>query len=70
MPRYNFFGKLGRKGLIVLAVSIDKGSDEQVRKSVKSYVDRKKLIFLNLLDPKSSTAAQYGVNWSKYDHGF
>jgi len=41
MPRYNFFGKLGRKGLIVLAVSIDKGSDEQVRKSVKSYVDRK-----------------------------
>ena len=48
--------------MIVIAVSIDQGSDEQVRKLVKSYVDRKKLTFLNLLDPKSSTAAQYGVS--------
>jgi hypothetical protein len=46
----------------VLAVSIDRGSDEQVRKLVKSYVNRKKLTFLNVLDPKSSTAAQYGVS--------
>ena len=45
-----------------MAVSIDQGSDEQVRKLVKSYVDRKKLTFLNLLDQKSSTAAQYGVS--------
>jgi len=48
--------------LIVLAVSIDQGSDEQARKLVKNYVDRKKLTFLNLLDPTSSTAAQYGVS--------
>ena len=47
--------------MIVLAISTDQGSDEQVRKLVKSYADRKKLTFLNLLDPKSSTAAQYGV---------
>lgn len=46
----------------MLAVSIDQGSDEQARKLVKSYVDRKKLTFLNLLDPKSSTTAQYGVS--------
>lgn len=45
-----------------MAVSIDQGSDEQARKLVKNYVDRKKLTFLNLLDPKSSTAAQYGVS--------
>ena len=47
--------------MIVLAISTDQGSDEQVRKLVKSYVSRKKLTFLNLLDPKSSTAVQYGV---------
>lgn len=47
--------------MIVLAISTDQGSDEQVRKLVKSYVSRKKLTFINLLDPKSSTAAQYGV---------
>jgi hypothetical protein len=46
----------------VVAISIDRGSDEKVRTLVKSYVSRKKLTFLNLLDPKSSTAAQYGVN--------
>lgn len=45
----------------MLAISTDQGSDEQVRKLVKSYVSRKKLTFINLLDPKSSTAAQYGV---------
>ena len=52
----------GNRGLIVLAISIDQGSDEKVRKLVKSYVSRKKLTFLNLLDPKSSTATQYGVS--------
>jgi len=45
-----------------LAVSIDRGSEEQAKKVVKSYVDRKNLTFLNLLDPTSATAAQYGVN--------
>lgn len=48
--------------MIVLAVSIDQGSDEQVRKLVKNYVNRKKMTFLNLLDPELSTAAQYGVS--------
>ena len=47
--------------MIVIAISIDRGSDEQVRKLVKSYVSRKKLTFINLLDPTSSTAAQYSV---------
>jgi hypothetical protein len=46
----------------VLAISIDQGSEEKARKLVKSYVSRKKLSFLNLLDPTSSTAAQYGVS--------
>lgn len=48
--------------MIVIAISIDRGSDEQATKLVKSYVARKKLTFLNLLDPKSSTAEQYGVS--------
>jgi hypothetical protein len=48
--------------LIVLAISIDQGSEEKVGKLVKPYVSRKKLSFLNLLDPTSSTAAQYGVS--------
>jgi hypothetical protein len=48
--------------LIVLAISIDQGSDEKVRELVKSYASRKKLTFLNLLDPTSSTAAEYGVS--------
>jgi len=47
--------------LIVVAVSIDQGDGEKVNKLVKSYVSRKKLTFLNLLDPTSSIAAQYGV---------
>ena len=47
--------------MIVLSISTDQGGDEQVRKLVKSYASRKKLTFLNLLDPQSSTAAQYGV---------
>jgi len=47
--------------LIVVAVSIDQGDEEKVNKLVKSYVNRKKLTFLNLLDPTSSIAAQYGV---------
>lgn len=46
----------------MLAISIDQGSDEKARKLVKSYVRRKKLSFLNLLDPTSSTADQYGVS--------
>ncbi len=47
--------------MVVLAISIDRGRDEKVRKLVKGYVSRKNLTFLNLLDPKSATAAQYGV---------
>jgi peroxiredoxin len=44
-----------------LAVSIDRGSAEKVRKLVKDYVKSHNLTFLNLLDPKSEVAAQYGV---------
>ena len=47
--------------MTVIAVSIDRGSDEKVGKLVADYVSRKKLTFLNLLDPESSTAAEYGV---------
>jgi peroxiredoxin len=47
--------------MIVLAISIDQGIADKVRKLLKSYVSRKNLTFLNLLDPKSATAAQYGV---------
>ena len=47
--------------MVVLAISIDRGRDEKVRKLVKDYVSRKNLTFLNLLDPKAATAAQYGV---------
>ncbi len=51
----------GSKGMIVIAISIDQGIDEKVRKLVKNYVNRKKLTFLNLLDSKSEVAVQYGV---------
>jgi thioredoxin-related protein len=44
-----------------LAVSIDQGSGEKVRKLVKDYVKSRNLTFLNLLDSKSEVAAQYGV---------
>jgi peroxiredoxin len=44
-----------------LAVSIDRGSTENVRKSVKDYVTSHNLTFLNLLDPGSDVAFQYGV---------
>ncbi len=44
-----------------MAISIDRGRDEKVRSLVKGYVSRKKLTFLNLLDPKAATAVQYGV---------
>ncbi len=44
-----------------MAISIDRGRDEKVRKLVKAYVSRKNLTFFNLLDPKAATAAQYGV---------
>jgi peroxiredoxin len=47
--------------MVVVAISIDRGRDEKVRKLVKGYVNRKKLTFPNLLDPKSATAEQYGV---------
>ncbi len=47
--------------MVVVAISIDRGRDEKVRKLVKDYVSRKNLTFLNLLDPKAATAAQYGV---------
>lgn len=45
----------------MVAISIDRGRDKKVRKLVKAYVSRKNLTFLNLLDPKAATAAQYGV---------
>ena len=44
-----------------MAVSIDRGSTEEVRNLVKDYVKRHNLSFLNLLDPNSESAAQYGV---------
>ncbi len=47
--------------MVVVAISIDRGRDKKVRKLVKDYVNRKNLTFLNLLDPKAATAAQYGV---------
>jgi hypothetical protein len=47
--------------MIVLAISIDRGKDEKVRKLLKSYIGPRNLTFLNLLDPKSATATQYGV---------
>ena len=47
--------------MIVIAISIDQGSDEKVKKLVKSYVSRRNLTFLNLLDPTAEIARQYGV---------
>jgi peroxiredoxin len=44
-----------------LAVSIDQGIDEKVRKLVKDFVQRHNLTFLNLLDSKSEIATQFGV---------
>jgi thioredoxin-related protein len=44
-----------------LAVSIDQGSDEKVRKLVQDYVKTHNLTFLNLLDPESDLAFQFGV---------
>ena len=44
-----------------MAVSIDQGSIEKVRNLVKDYVKRHNVTFMNLLDPKSESAAQYGV---------
>ena len=47
--------------MIVIATSIDRGSEEKVRTLLKSYVSLKNLSSLNLLDPESSIASQYGV---------
>jgi len=47
--------------MILIAISIDQGRDEKVKKLVKSYVSRRNLTFLNLLDPTSKVANQYGV---------
>ena len=47
--------------MVVISISIDRGSDEKVRKIVKDYVRRRNLTFLNLLDPNGTTAAQYSV---------
>ena len=44
-----------------MAVSIDRGTTEEVRKLVKDYVKKRNLTFLNLLDPESEIAFQYGV---------
>ena len=44
-----------------MAVSIDQGIDEKVRKLVKDFVQRHNLTFLNLLDSKSEFAVQFGV---------
>ncbi len=46
---------------MVLAISIDRGKHEAARRLVKSYVIRKNLTFVNLLDPTTKTAAEYGV---------
>ena len=51
----------GSKGLVILAVSIDQGSDEQARRLVQDYVKAHNLTFLNLLDPKLELAVQFGV---------
>ena len=47
--------------MILIAISIDQGRDEKVKKLVKSYVSRRNLTFVNLLDPTSEVAMQYGV---------
>ena len=44
-----------------MAISIDRGSAEKVRKRVNDYVKSHNLTFLNLLDPQSVSAAQFGV---------
>ena len=44
-----------------MAVSIDQGSAEKVRKQLKDFVKKHNLTFLNLLDPTSEFATQYGV---------
>ncbi len=44
-----------------MAISIDQGKYEKVKKMVKDYVNRKNLTFPNLLDPTSEVAIQYGV---------
>ena len=44
-----------------MAVSIDQGIDEKIRKLVKDFVQRHNLTFLNLLDSKSEIATQFGV---------
>ncbi len=44
-----------------MAISIDRGKHEAARQLVKNYVIRKKLTFVNLLDPTTKTAAEYGV---------
>ena len=45
-----------------MAVSIDQGGGEKVRKLVKDYVNKHNLTFLNLLDPKSEIAVLYGAS--------
>ncbi len=47
--------------MMVVAISIDQGRDEKVKKLVKDYVNRRNLTFINLLDPTSEVAMQYGV---------
>jgi peroxiredoxin len=47
--------------MIVVAISIDQGRDEKVKKLVKNYVSRRNLTFPNLLDPQAEVAMQYGV---------
>ena len=44
-----------------MAVSIDRGIDEKVRKLVKDFVHSHNLTFLNLLDSRSEIATQFGV---------
>jgi len=44
-----------------VSVSIDRGGEEKVRELVKSYSSKRKLTFINLLDPKSVAAGKYGV---------
>ena len=48
-----------KKGMIVLAISIDQGEYNKVKNLVNVYVKQNNLTFLHLLDPKRITFHQY-----------
>jgi peroxiredoxin len=47
--------------LVVISISIDQGRGKVLEDYLKSYIEKKKLSFINLLDPESLVAAKYGV---------